>query len=103
LNSGINTIFTESGQPNCILPDFALDLFGPLRYNALISMALFELILPIFLVIFLVFLLKKTGGFDVASIRVLNQMGYRVFLPVPVFREISRAPFHRSLNPRLGL
>jgi predicted permease len=66
-------------------------------------MVLFELIPPIFLVIFLGFLLKKTGVFDVSFVRVLNQMGYQVFLPVPVFREISRAPFHSSFNPRLGL
>jgi predicted permease len=66
-------------------------------------MALFELILPIFLVIFLGFLLKKTGVFDVAFVRVLNQMVCQVFLPVLVFGEISRAPFHSRFNPRLGL
>ena len=63
-------------------------------------MALFELILPIFTVIFLGFFLKKGGLFDEAFVQVLNQLVYQVFLPVLVFWEISRAPFHGSFNPR---
>jgi malate permease and related proteins len=66
-------------------------------------MALFELILPIFLVIFLGFFLKSAGVFDEAFVRVLNRLVYQVFLPVLVFWEISRAPFHTSFNPRLVL
>ena len=66
-------------------------------------MALFELILPIFMVIFLGFFLKKGGLFDETFVRVLNQLVYQVFLPVLVFWEISRAPFQSSFNPRLVL
>ena len=66
-------------------------------------MALFELILPIFFVIFLGFFLKKGGLFDESFVQVLNQLVYQVFLPVLVFWEISRAPFQSSFNPRLVL
>ena len=60
-------------------------------------MALFELILPIFLVIFLGFFLKRAGGFDEAFVQVLNQLVYQVFLPVLVFWEISRGPVSQQL------
>jgi predicted permease len=66
-------------------------------------MALFELILPIYTVIFLGFCLKKGGLVDQAFVQVLNQLVYQVFLPVLVFWEIFRAPFHSSFNPRLVL
>jgi len=64
-------------------------------------MALLELILPIFAVIFLGFFLKKAGRVDEAFVQMLNQLVYQVFLPVLVFWEISRAPFQGSFNPRL--
>ena len=64
-------------------------------------MALLELILPIFAIIFLGFFLKKAARVDEAFVQILNQLVYQVFLPVLVFWEISRAPFQSSFNPRL--
>ena len=64
-------------------------------------MDLLSLVLPIFSVILLGFLLKKTRVFDEAFVQVLNQLVYRILLPVLVFWEISRASFRTSFNPRL--
>jgi hypothetical protein len=61
-------------------------------------MPILNAILPIFLVIFLGFLLRRLGFFDEAFVRVLNQMVYHIVLPVLVFWEISSSPFQESFN-----
>jgi malate permease and related proteins len=61
-------------------------------------MPILNAILPIFLVIFLGFMLRRLGFFDEAFVKVLNQMVYHIVLPVLVFWEISRSPFQESFN-----
>jgi malate permease and related proteins len=64
-------------------------------------MHLVNLILPIFLVIFLGFFLKKANFLDELFIQVLNRLVNQVLLPVLVFWEIARSSFQASFNPRL--
>jgi hypothetical protein len=64
-------------------------------------MNLFNLILPIFIVIFLGFFLKKARFFDELFVQVLNRLVFQVLLPVLVFWEIARSSFHTSFNPWL--
>lgn len=64
-------------------------------------MHLVNAILPIFIVIFIGFFLKKAVFFDDPFVRILNRLVYQVLLPVLVFWEIARSPFQTSFNPRL--
>lgn len=61
-------------------------------------MHLVNVILPIFLVIFLGTLLKITRLIDGPLGLALNKLVYHIFLPILVFWEISRAPFGQSFN-----
>ncbi len=61
-------------------------------------MSILNVILPIFLVIFLGYLLKITQFVTDSLVQALNQLVYNILLPVLIFWEISRSPFQESFN-----
>lgn len=61
-------------------------------------MSILNVILPIFLVIFIGYLLKKTQFVTDSLVQSLNQLVYHILLPVLIFWEISWSPFRESFN-----
>lgn len=61
-------------------------------------MTLINVIFPIFLVIFLGYLLKRIQFVSDSLVQALNRLVYHILLPVLVFWEISRSSFQDSFN-----
>lgn len=61
-------------------------------------MQLLNVILPIFLVIFLGYFLKSLQFINDSLVQALNRLVYHILLPVLIFWEISRSPFQESFN-----
>ena len=68
--------------------------------NFLIS---FRVVFPIFLMMALGFLIKKIKLVNETTVKQINNVVFRVFLPTMIFKNVYESELRKVLNPRLIL